>query len=311
MVTKIDFINELKKILNPKIGYCPINKKYYLDEIWDTDISSDYFDELTYNFEKNLLNNLSNFNSPKEIIQEFYEIIWEKIEWYTRNEINKFSFLNVIKRRIFEFENLNPIRLEDKITIENARNFDFEKENIDGNDLLSVIWLYREETNNFIVEKDFEKIKLLNALQIHFGSLNLFYDSLYKIEMNFEDLNILAIASNQSYSKLNKNSLKCNIDLDKLGTAVLFRFLLDTNLFFMDSEANKNKVKTQNFFEANFNYTSNDGISYPISRLNNDLVKISFDNKLDKQLDTLENLINSLTRYKKKIEEKYPKKKSP
>ena len=79
----------------------------------------------------------------------------------------------------------------------------------------------------------------------------------------------------------------------------------------MDSKQNKNKVKLQSFFEQNFNFTSEDGVSYPITRLNNDLVKISFDNRLEKQLSTLENLINSLTQYKKNIETKYLKKNHP
>ena len=127
--------------------------------------------------------------------------------------------------------------------------------------------------------------------------------------MNFEELDLKAISSSASYRNLKLNPLKCNVDLDKLETTILFRFLMDTNMFFMDSIEHKNKVKLQNFFEQNFNFTSEDGISYPITRLNNDLVKISFGNRLEKQLSTLENLINSLTQYKKNIETKYLKKK--
>ena len=311
MVTKIDLINSLNKILNPKIGYCPINKKYSIDGIWDTDFSLDFFDQNTYNFEKQLLDNITNFTSPKNLIIELYEIIWDKIDWYTRNKIQNFSFFKVISKKINEYENLAPILLDDKFSIDFVRGFDFEKDYIDGNDLSFLIWNYKEETNNFIDEKDLEKTKLINALQIHFESINLLYSALYKIEMNFEELDLKAISSSASYRNLKLNPLKCNVDLDKLETTILFRFLMDTNMFFMDSIEHKNKVKLQNFFEQNFNFTSEDGVSYPITRLNNDLGKISLDSRLDKQLSTLENLINSLTQYKKNIETKYLKKKSP
>ena len=311
MVTKTDLTNSLIKILNPKIGYCPINKKYSIDGIWDTDFSLDFFDQNTYNFEKQLLDNITNFTSPKNLIIELYEIIWDKIDWYTRNKIQNFSFFKVISKKINEYENLAPILLDDKFSIDFVRGFDFEKDYIDGNDLSFLIWNYKEETNNFIDEKDLEKSKLINALQIHFESINLLYNALYKIEMNFEELDLKAISSSASYRNLKLNPLKCNVDLDKLETTILFRFLMDTNMFFMDSIEHKNKVKLQNFFEQNFNFTSEDGVSYPITRLNNDLGKISLDSRLDKQLSTLENLINSLTQYKKNIETKYLKKKSP
>lgn len=311
MVTKIDLINSLNKILNPKIGYCPINKKYSIDGIWDTDFSLDFFDQNTYNFEKQLLDNTTNFTSPKNLIIEFYEIIWDKIDWYTRNEIQNFSFFNVISKKIIENENLAPFLKDDKYNIDFVRGLDFEKDYFDGDDLSYLIFNYKEETNNYIDEKDLEKTKLIYALQIHLESINLLYDVLYKIEMNFEELDLQAISSSASYRNLKLNPLKCNVDLDKLETTILFRFLMDTNMFFMDSKQNKNKVKLQNFIEQNFNFTSEDGISYPITRLNNDLVKISFGNRLEKQLSTLENLINSFTQYKKNIETKYLKKKSP
>ncbi len=97
METKTDLVNNLNKILNPKIEYCPVNKKYILDGIWDTDVNIHNLDEKTYNYEKYLLDNLISFNSPKEIIKEIYEIVWEKVEWYQNHGINEFAFYDVIK----------------------------------------------------------------------------------------------------------------------------------------------------------------------------------------------------------------------
>ena len=313
MITKVDIITNLNGIINPVIGYCPTNKKYNIDGVWDTDVSIYDLEEITYNFEKYLLDNISNFTNPKEIIRELYEIIWEKIDWYSRNGIPNLSFFNTINSKIINLENTFidiPFKVEDYFTIDYVRKIDYNEEPSDDNGLFSLLYKYKVETNNFSDEIDLEKTKLLNALQIHFESINILYDSLYKIEMHFDEINLEAVTAFQSYGNIKANPIKCNIDLDKLETTIFFRFLMDTKLIFMDSIEHKNKVKLQNFFEKNFNFTSEDDVSYPITRLNNDLGKISVDNELDKQLTTLDNLIGSLTKYKNNIELKY-KKKSP
>ena len=312
METKTDLVNNLNKILNPKIEYCPVNKKYILDGIWDTDVNIHNLDEKTYNYEKYLLDNLISFNSPKEIIKEIYEIVWEKVEWYQNHGINEFAFYDVIKGKIFELSPESgypkPIK-EDLYTNEYISSINFNGLDIDYSELLIVIHRYLKETNNYAEEKDLEKVKLIYALQIHFESINILYESLYKIEMHFEEIDLIALNSSKSYYDLKSNPFKCNVDFNKLETAVFFRFLMDTGILFMDSK--KNKVLLQRFFESNFNFTSDDGYSYPITRLNNDFSKINVDNNIDVQLYSLGNLISKLESYKKKIEIKYVKKKSP
>ena len=312
METKTDLVNNLNKILNPKIEYCPVNKKYILDGIWDTDVNIHNLDEKTYDYEKYLLDNLISFNSPKEIIKEIYEIVWEKVEWYKNHEINEFAFYDVIKKKIHElspeFVISKPIE-EDIYTKDYIDSLNFDGLDIDYSELLIVIHRYLKETNNYAEEKDLEKVKLIYALQIHLESIENLYNALYKIEMHFDEINLSAINSSMSYYNIKSNQIKCNIDFNKIETAVFFRFLMDTGILFMDSK--KNKVLLQRFFESNFNFTSEDGYSYPITRLNNDFSKISVDNNLDVQLNTLGNLISRLESYKKKIEIKYVKKKSP
>ncbi len=312
METKTDLVNNLNIILNPKIEYCPVNKKYLLDGIWDTDVNIHNLDEKTYDYEKYLLDNLISFNSPKEIIKEIYEIVWEKVEWYKNHEINEFAFYDVIKKKIHElspeFVISKPIE-EDIYTKDYIDSLNFDGLDIDYSELLIVIHRYLKETNNYAEEKDLEKVKLIYALQIHLESIENLYNALYKIEMHFDEINLSAINSSMSYYNIKSNQIKCNIDFNKIETAVFFRFLMDTGILFMDSK--KNKVLLQRFFESNFNFTSEDGYSYPITRLNNDFSKISVDNNLDVQLNTLGNLISRLESYKKKIEIKYVKKKSP
>lgn len=307
MLTKIDFENDLFQLLKPKIGFCPINKKYHLNQKWVNQIEFDFFDEPNNNFEMNLLRNITNFKNPRAIIQEFLETIWNKIEWYEMNNIKNFSFLDTIKKSIKPIELSEEPYLEDDYTFESVSEFDFENEYEDGYlyDVLDDIY------RNFGGVKDIsmlEDAKLVNALQLHYNALIEMYRSLYKIEMNWEDVDLDNYKSIDFNRKNNPSGLKCNIDLTKIDAAILLRFLNESGIFYIDEiNKTKNTVHLIRFFEENFNYTDPDGKIYPITRLNNDLSKITEDNRLLTQLNALETLEKKISNYIKKIKDKYPK----
>lgn len=308
MITKIDFENDLNKILNPKIGFCPITEKYHINNKWVNKILLDDFDSTTTAFEVNLLRNLSIFKHPREIIIEFYEIIGNKIEWYQNNKINNFSFWDRIKNKINKTELLNTPYLEDVYTIDYVRIFDFEHKYEEGN-LFDVLDDIYRNYGGFKDEAILEKGKLINALQLHYKALNTLYSSLYKIEMNYDEINLENFTSLTFDRKNNSNSLKCNINLSKIETAVLFRFFNETKLFYIDEKNPiKNRTNLISFFEENFNYSNEEGEHLPITRLNNDLSKITLNNRLDAQLNTLKSLQDSLNHYIIKIENRYSKK---
>ena len=132
MLTKIDFENDLIQLLKPKIGFCPINKKYHLNQKWVNQIEFDFFDEPNNNFEMNLLRNITNFKNPRAIIQEFIETIWTRIEWYEKNNIKNFSCRDSIVKSIKSIELSEEPYLEDDYTFESVSKFDFENEYEDG-----------------------------------------------------------------------------------------------------------------------------------------------------------------------------------
>ncbi len=308
MLTKIDFENDLNQLLKPKIGFCPINNRYHLNQKWVNKIEFDFFDETNYDFEMNLLRNITNFKNPRVIIQEFLETIWTKIELYEKNNIKKFSFIDSIIKSIKPIELSEEPYLEDDYTFESVSKFDFENEYEDGYlyDVLDDIY------RNFGGIKDtsmLEEAKLVNALQLHYEALIVMYHSLYKIEMNWEDINLENFTSIPFNRKNNSSGLKCNIDLSKIDTAILVRFLNETGIFYIDEiNKTKNTVHLNRFFEENFNYTDKDGKIYPITRLNNDLGRITNDNKLATQLNALESLEGKIRNYRLKIEKKHLKK---
>jgi hypothetical protein len=157
-----------------------------------------------------------------------------------------------------------------------------------------------------------EKAKLLNALQAHYEALEIFYSALYKIEMDFEYLQLENNSSTITNLKLDSSVTKCNIDLNKIETTILFRFIYDSNLFFMNSVDSKKRKELINFFEKNFNFTDKDGNAFPITRLDNELTKIVEDNRIEKQIETLKSLKATLDNHIKTLELKQVRqKKSP
>ena len=154
-----------------------------------------------------------------------------------------------------------------------------------------------------------EEAKLVNALQLHYEALIVMYHSLYKIEMNWEDINLENFTSIPFNRKNNSSGLKCNIDLSKIDTAILVRFLNESGIFYIDEiNKTKNTIHLNRFFEENFNYTDKDGKIYPITRLNNDLSKITVDNRLDTHLNALKSLEEKIRNYRLEIERKHLKK---
>jgi hypothetical protein len=308
MLTKIDFENDLIQLLKPKIGFCPINKKYHLNHKWVNQIEFDFFDEPNYNFEDNLLNNISNFRNPRAIIQEFLETIWNKIEWYEKNNIKNFSFLDSIKKSIKPIELTNEPFTEDDYTIESVSKFDFDKEYEDGYlyDVLDDIH------RNFGGTKDanmLEEAKLVNALQLHYNALIDMYHSLYKIEMNWEDVNLDNYTGISFDKKNNSSGLKCNINLSKIEVAMLFRFLSESGLFFIEEHNKlKNDINLIRFFEENFNFKDSDKKTKPLTRFNSDISKVRANNRLDTQISTLKEIEEKIEAYRLEIERKYLKK---
>jgi hypothetical protein len=308
MLTKIDFENDLIQLLKPKTGFCPINKKYHLNQKWVNQIEFDFFDEPNNNFEMNLLRNITNFKNPRAIIQEFLETIWNKIEWYEKNNIKNFSFRHSIIKSIKPIELSEEPYLEDDYTFKSVSEFDFENEYEDGYlyDVLDDIY------RNFGGIKDtsmLEEAKLVNALQLHYEALIVMYHSLYKIEMNWEDVAIDNYKNIDFNRKNNSSGLKCNIDLSKIDVAMFFRFLSESGLFYIDKfDTLKNDINLIRFFEENFNYSDSDGKTKSITRLNSDISKVRANNKLLTQIRTLKEIENKIKNYRLEIERKYLKK---
>ncbi len=266
-------------------------KQYLINDIWAGEIAGEYFKNKFYDLEDSLYNNLRFVSDKREVLTELYELLWKKIEWYQEHEIQKISFIDVIKSRIRQTSDSLSSPKPDKYTIGNVKKFEYEAMK-DADDLLFTLKRYEADTHYYKNKEDFEKVKLLHALQLHYESITEIYHFLYKLEMDVDTINFDDLSSFESYVKVNLPSKKCTLNLDKITTSVFFSILMESGIIVMDKKPSSNKVKIKKFIEDNFNYTDDEGVVKPIKRINNEMSKFDKGANCLKQVEVLEFLIS-------------------
>lgn len=95
------------------------------------------------------------------------------------------------------------------------------------------------------------------------------------------------------YSENKTPENKCNIKLDKISSAALFKILIKADLIYMDDDKYKSESKIKKFVETHFNYTDTKLGIKPLTDFNKEYSKVKDKAKSNKQLDVL----NLLSKY--------------
>ena len=290
METRTDFLYKIQQISAVQIYFDTKHQKYLINDIWVEEIDTEYFNDKSYDIEESLNHNLRFVSNKREVLKELYELLWNKIEWYHEHEIQKISFLDAIKSKVRETSDSLSSPKGDKYTIDYVKKFSYDTGEAD--DLLYTLKRYEADTNFYEKKEDFEKVKLLHALQLHYESIKELYHFLYKLEMDVDTINFDDLSSFESYLKSNLPSKKCTLNLDKISTSVFFSILMESGIIVMDKKPSSNKVKIKKFIEDNFNYTDNEGEVKPIKRINKEMSKFDKGEHCLKQVEILEFLIS-------------------
>lgn len=301
MLTRTDFVNEIEKFSNLNICYNPQHKMYQLNDLWANEITTNYYDSIFEDFESSIYKNIDSIKDKSKFLIELYDLIWTKINWYNENEISHFIFFNNIKSRITKSNYFLKEPRKNKYSIEFIKNFNYDKP-LDSDDIILTLKRYEKETNSYENEADFEKAILIHALQLHYDFLIEIYHFLYKLEMDFDNIDFENYSSVGSFQKKNTNSKKCSLSFDKITTSVFFKILIEAEIFYMDKDSiSKNNVKMNEFIQDNFLFTNKEGETEPIRRINKEVSKFNKAQYHEKQLEILDNLISLLKENKKHI----------
>jgi hypothetical protein len=265
MITNTDLFALLIKFIRIKVSYNHNFKTYQVNDLYTNEIDAIYFEEKAKEIESNLMYVMKVSKDNKSLLKELLRDIWLEIQSYNERGIHSFSFIKdyvtTVKGSQIERE---PI--DDRFTIDYVKNFNNDTD--DDSPLLAHLKLYQEQANNYDDRADFELAKLLFVVQLHHSTLNKLYSIIYKIEMDFETLDIdgmISLNSNMIYESKNP---KCNVNHDKITTANLFHILMIAGYLSIDkNDADNNKKQMLNFIENNFTYRDESGENHLITNL--------------------------------------------
>ena len=121
-----------------------------------------------------------------------------------------------------------------------------------------------------------------------------------KIKINFVKINyiknaiqVYGVTDLSHYFSENKApENKCNIKLDKISTAFLFKLLIEADLIYMDDDKFKSESKIKKFAEKYFNYTDSKLGIKPLTDFTKEYSKVKDKQRKDKQHDVINLLAN-------------------
>lgn len=300
MITNTDLFALLYKFIRIKVSYNHNFKTYLVNDLYTNEIDPIYFEEKAKEIESNLLYVMKVSKDNKSLLNELLRNIWLEIESYNERKIQSFSFIKdyvtTVKGSQIEREPNG-----DRFSIDYVKKFNNDTDDDDA--LLAHLKFYQEQANNYDDTADFELAKLLYVFQLHYSTLNNLYSIIYKVEMDYETLDIdgmISLNSNMIYESKNP---KCNVNLDKISTANLFHILMTVGFLSFDiNDAENNKKQMLNFIENNFTYRDESGENHLITKLHKEFSYIQSRTHKIRQLSIISKLISELQQELLKIQ---------
>jgi hypothetical protein len=297
MTLPTDLIQEFIFYFENKIEFHTDLKKYRLNNLWIEEIDKSFFDERVEELIESLLLVLISSNNDLLIIKELQTFLEDRIKWFDINNFKSFNSINEILSHISEIDHEIEYEIKEKYSLDHVLNHNSNPIIIEDFLFYSLI-TNKGKTSNYQNPLDFEKVKL------HFV-LNLFYDSLIimreKIEKILTAISKYGVTNFEVYTKKTKinSSDVCTINLDKLSTAFLFKFLMEENIIQMDSIQHKSQSNIKKFAEKHFNYsTSKTNTSHPLTGFSKEISKLKGSSNKNKQLEVINLLIEKLQKKK-------------
>jgi hypothetical protein len=240
-------------------------------------------------------------NNNLIIIDEIKTFLDEKIIWFKLNNFQFFKSFYHIEPFIKEVNHELDYDIVEKYSINDVLNFKAKPDKVEEL-LLYFLITNKESSSGYENEIDFEKVKLLFVL-------NLFFESLLEIERRINtiltSISKYGVINFEPYLKSNNGIAikKCNVNLDKISTAFLFKFMMEENIFYMDNIEHKSHSKVKKFAENNFNYTSiKEKSALPLTDFSKEVSKLKGANNKAKQLEVIDMLFKKLEAKKAYLE---------
>ena len=285
MLLPIEFKEKFIIFTENKIDFHIEHKKFRVNDLWLDEIDDKIFHLKIYEFVDNLKAILISCNNNLLIIDELKTILQHKISWYNTNKIINFSSFFNFEYLINDVNYTIEYDIPEIYTIENILNFETIEDKIEYPILYAFIG-HKSITKDYENSLDFEKVKLFFILNQHYKSLMFFEEQIDNIK---NAIQVYGVTDLSHYIPNNPVPTdKCNIKLDKISSAFLFKLLIEAELISMDAESGRSETKIKKFAETNFNYTDSNGHAKPLTEFTKEYSKSKGIGRKEKQLEVLD-----------------------
>lgn len=290
MLLPLEFKDNFINFSNVNVEFHTTHKKFRINNLWLDEIDEDFFHTTINEFIEGLKTILISNNNNLLIVDELLTILHHKISWYNTNKIESFSSFSNFKGIFNSVDYQIDYDVIEYYTIEKVLNFEFNEGKEEKN-IFYCLFTHKDRTQNYKNSLDFEKVKLFFFLNQFYKSLNYFEEKIDTIKNAIQVYGVTDLSRYFIDYKIPEN--KCNIKLDKISSAFLFKLLIEADLIYMDADEGRSETKIKKFAETHFNYTDSKLGIKPLTDFTKEYTKIKGTKRKDKQYDVL----NALSKY--------------
>jgi len=297
MLLPLEFKNDFIAFSNLKVEFHTIHKKFRVNNLWIDEIDEEFFHTTINEFVEGLKTILISNNNNLLIVDELLTILQHKTSWFNTNKIANFSSFSSFEGIIDSVDYKIDYDVIEIYTIDKVLNYEFN-EGIEEENIIYCLYVHKDRTQQYKDSLDFEKVKLFFFLNQFYKSLTYFEEKINTIKNAIQVYGVTDLSRYFTDNKIPEN--KCNIKLDKISSAFLFKLLIEADLIYMDADEGRNESKIKKFAETFFNYTDSNKDIKPLTDFTKEYSKLKGANRKNNQLKVLEILskyISKKTKY--------------
>ncbi len=287
MLLPLEYKDEFINFSNIYIEFHERHNKFRINHSWLEEINEDFFQVRINEFVEGLKLILISNNNNLLIVDDILAILQQKISWFNLIKIQQFTsiskFGSFVKKVDYDIE----YDVLETYTIDNVLNYNF-KGGVQDDNIIYCLFTHKNRTKNYEKPLDFEMVKLFFYLNQLYKSLVYFEE---KINIIKNAIQVYGVTDLSHYFSDNKNpEKKCNIKLDKISSAFLFKLLIEADLIYMDDDKYKSEGNIKKFAETHFNYTDSKLGIKPLTDFTKEYSKLINNGRSNKQIDVLNKL---------------------
>ena len=282
MLLPLEYKKEFLNFSRIHIEYHKKHKKFRINNMWLDEIDENYFHSSINVFVEGLKTILISNNNNLLIVDDLLATLKNNIIWFNTNKIQEFSSFSKFKSLINTVDYHIEYDVQEIYSINKVINYKFSG-SIEDDKIIYCLITHKDRTKCYKNSIDFERVKLFFFLNQFYKSLLYFEEKINFIKNAIQVYGVTDLSYYFSETKIPEN--KCNIKLDKISSAFLFKLLIEADLIYMDEDEARSESRIKKFAETHFNYTDSKHGIKPLTDFTKEYSKLKGATKKNNQLN--------------------------